>query len=113
MRASPPKTPSRRLYIFALLLFVWILIICFRLVRLQVVKYGDFTLRAQRQQKRTIPVDPRRGNIYDRNGYALAMSIDVDSVFAVPSEISDPAQTATLLGKVLEMDPQEIIARLQ
>ena len=90
MRASAPKTPSERLYIFAVLLFLWILIICFRLVRLQVVKYGDFMLRAERQQNRTIPVEPRRGNIYDRNGYALAMSIDVDSVFAVPSEIHDP-----------------------
>src|ERR1700743_3836620 len=113
MRTSAPKTPSRRLYIFAALLFLWILAIAFRLVRLQVVRYGDSGRRAQRQQNRTIPVEPRRGNIYDRNGYELAMSIDVDSVFAVPSEISDPAQTATLLGKVLEMDPQEIIARLQ
>jgi cell division protein FtsI (penicillin-binding protein 3) len=113
MRASAPKTPGKRLYVLAAILFVWILIICFRLVRLQVVKYGDFVARAQRQQNRTIPVEPRRGNIYDRNGYALAMSIDVDSVFAVPSEISDPALTSTLLGKVLNMDPQEIVARLQ
>ena len=113
MRASAPKTPSRRLYIFAALLFVWILIIGFRLVRLQVVKYGDFVQRAQRQQNRTIPVEPRRGNIYDRNGYALAMSIDVDSVFAVPSEVHDQETTAVVLGKVLGMEPQEIIARLQ
>ncbi len=113
MRANAPRTPSKRLYIFAVLLFIWILIICFRLVRLQVVKYHDFILRAGRQQNRTIPVEPRRGNIYDRNGYALAMSIDVDSVFAVPSEISDPQQTANLLGKVLDMDPQEIVTRLQ
>ena len=113
MRASAPKTPSRRLYIFAALLFLWILAICFRLYRLQVVKYGDFVLRAQRQQNRTIPTEPRRGNIYDRDGYALAMSIDVDSVFAVPSEIHDQETTAVLLGKVLDMDPQEIVARLQ
>jgi cell division protein FtsI (penicillin-binding protein 3) len=113
MRASAPKTPSKRLYIFAVLLFIWILIICFRLVRLQVVKYHDFMLRAERQQNRIIPVEPRRGNIYDRNGYALAMSIDVDSVFAVPSEITDPVQTANLLSKVLDMDPQEIVTRLQ
>ena len=112
MRASAPNTPSKRLYILAVLLFAWILIICFRLVRLQVVKYHDFMLRAERQQNRTIPVEPRRGNIYDRNGYALAMSIDVDSVFAVPSEIHDPEQTAAILGKVLNMDPQEIVARL-
>jgi cell division protein FtsI (penicillin-binding protein 3) len=113
MRASAPKTPSRRLYIFAALLFFWILAICFRLVRLQVVKYGDFVQRAQRQQNRTIPTEPRRGNIYDRDGYALAMSIDVDSVFAVPSEIHDQETTATLLGKVLDMDPRDIVARLQ
>ncbi len=113
MRASAPKTPSRRLYIFAGLLFLWILVIGFRLVRLQVVKYGDFVLRAQRQQNRSIPVEPRRGNIYDRNGYALAMSIDVDSVFAVPSEIHDQETTAVILGKVLDMPPQEIMARLQ
>src|ERR1700691_4527460 len=100
MRASPPKTPSRRLYIFAALLFLWICAICFRLVRLQVVKYGDFVQRAQRQQNRTIPVPPRRGNIYDRNGYALAMSIDVDSVFAVPSEVHDQETTAVILGRV-------------
>jgi cell division protein FtsI (penicillin-binding protein 3) len=113
MRASAPKTPTKRLYIFAALLFLWILAICFRLVRLQVVKYGDFTLRAQRQQNRTIPVEPRRGNIYDRNGYPLAMSIDVDSVFAVPGEIHDQETAAVLLGKVLDMNPQEIVARLQ
>jgi len=113
MRASAPKTPTRRLYFFSGLLVLWIVAICFRLVRLQVVEYGEFLQRAQRQQNRTIPVEPRRGNIYDRNGYALAMSIDVDSVFAVPSEIRDPQTTATLLGKVLDLEPQEIVARLQ
>ena len=41
------------------------------------------------------------------------MSIDVDSVFAVPSEIHDQETTATLLGKVLDMDPRDIVARMQ
>jgi cell division protein FtsI (penicillin-binding protein 3) len=113
MRASAPKTPSKRLYIFAAILFIWILIICFRLVRLQVVKYGDFVQRATRQQNRSIPMEPRRGNIYDRNGYALAMSIDVDSVFAVPTEVHDPVSTAAVLSKVLNVDAQEIANRIE
>ncbi len=113
MRASAPRTPNRRLYIMAALLCLWILAICFRLVRLQVVKYGFFVQLAHRQQNRTIPVEPRRGNILDRNGHPLAMSIDVDSVFAVPSEIHDPENTAALLGKVLNLDPQEIVARIE
>ena len=53
-----------------------------------------------------ITVEPRRGVIYDRNGVELAMSIDVDSVFAVPSEIPDQETTAALLGNVLNLDPR-------
>jgi cell division protein FtsI (penicillin-binding protein 3) len=113
MRTSPPRTPARRLYILAALLCLWILAICFRLVRLQVVKYGFFTQLAHRQQNRTIPVEPRRGNIFDRYGHPLAMSIAVDSVFAVPSEVHDPETTAAILGKVLNLAPQTIVARIR
>ena len=113
MRASAPRTPSRRLYIFAALLFVWIFAIGFRLVRLQVVKFGFFEDLAERQRTRTVPVEPRRGNIYDRYGHPLAMSIDVDSVFAVPSEVHDKETTAAMLGKVLDLDPQDILVRLK
>jgi len=113
MRAGPPKIPARRLCILAALLCLWILAICFRLVRLQVVKYGFFTQIAHRQQNRTIPVEPRRGNIFDRYGHPLAMSVDVDSVFAVPSEVHDPETTAAILGKVLDLDPQMIVARIR
>ena len=113
MRGSAPKTPARRLYILAGLLCLWILAIGFRLVRLQVVKYGFFVQLAHRQQNRTIPVEPRRGNIFDRYGHPLAMSIDVDSVFAVPSEVHDPQTTAAILGKVLNLDPQMIVSRIE
>jgi cell division protein FtsI (penicillin-binding protein 3) len=113
MQSSAPNTPSRRLYIFAVLLFVWIGAICFRLVRLQVVKFGFFEDLAERQRTRTVPVEPRRGNIYDRFGHPLAMSIDVDSVYAVPSEVHDKETTAAMLGKVLNLDPQDILVRLK
>jgi len=80
---------------------------------MQVVHYGDWVQRALRQQSRTITVEPRRGNIYDRNGSELAMSIDVDSVFAVPSEIPEPETTASILGNVLHLDPEDILARMK
>ena len=47
--------------------------------------------RAQRQQQRTTEVAAKRGVIYDRAGRELAMSISVDSVFAVPADIPDLA----------------------
>src|SRR5437879_10955775 len=41
------------------------------------------------------------------------MTILVDSVFAVPSEVPDPATTAGLLGRVLNIDPRELLARFK
>ncbi len=104
---------TKRLYIFAAVILFWLCGICLRLVSLQVFAYGDFVQRASRQQQRSIEVAPRRGIIYDRNGHELAMSISVDSVFAVPSEIPDQANTAQLLARVLKADPRELLSRMK
>jgi cell division protein FtsI (penicillin-binding protein 3) len=114
-RSKATKTPNQklRLWIFAGVMFAWSLLIGARLVALQVVRYGEFTQRAARQQQRTIEVSPRRGVIYDRNGHELAMTVNVDSVFAVPSEIPDQANAATLIARVLKASPQEVLAKLQ
>lgn len=103
----------QRLLLFAGILLLWLAAIAGRLVYLQVIRYGEFVQRAQKQQQRTIEVAAPRGVIYDRNGRELAMSIAVDSVFAVPSEVPDPATAASLLSRILQEDPQEILARLK
>ncbi|HSA91589.1 MAG TPA: penicillin-binding protein [Terriglobales bacterium] len=103
----------RRLLLLALFLFLWASLIGLRLVDLQILQYGELLERAQRQQQRTIEVSPRRGVIYDRNGQELAMSVTVDSVFAVPSEIPDQETAAQLLARVLETDTGDIHAKLK
>src|SRR4051812_8965188 len=113
----PAKTiydPFRaRLALFGGLLCLWVLGIGGRLVYLQIVRYGELTQRAARQQQRSIAVAPARGVIYDRNGQELAMSVQVDSVFAVPSEIPDRATTANLLAGILHTDANEMLARIE
>src|SRR6516164_3647972 len=114
MRASAPaKTPTRRLWILGAVLFLWVAAVLGRLVYLQVVKYRFFLNLASRQRGRVLDVDPRRGTIYDRNGTELAMSIDVDSVFAVPSEIPDQETTSQILANVLGLDAQDLLSRLR
>jgi len=110
---TPAHGQPQRLYLLVGMLCFWVLAIAGRLVQLQVVDYGEFAQRAQRQQQRTIEVAPKRGVIYDRNGQELAMSVRVDSVFAVPSEIPDQATAATLLANVLGTDSEEILTRLK
>ena len=111
---SVSKSEGRlRLSLFAAILCLWMMAICGRLVWLQVVQYGFLTQKAARQQQRAIEVAPPRGIIYDRKGRELAMSVQVDSVFAVPSEIPDQGTTAALLSRILKTDPKEIFAKLE
>jgi cell division protein FtsI (penicillin-binding protein 3) len=111
-------TVHRRLGLLHISLFFacWVILICGRLVWLQVVHYKDFVDRAAKQQQRTFEVAPRRGILYDRNLHELAMTVLADSVYAVPSEIAergDPAgdakrqAVANALAKVVHADPTD------
>ena len=111
--SSTSNGATKRLYFLGAFLFLWLIAIVFRLVDLQILKYGEFEQRAQKQQQRTIDISARRGIIYDRNGNALAMSVNVDSVFAVPSEIPDQENTAHLLARILGVDRDELLAKMK
>jgi cell division protein FtsI (penicillin-binding protein 3) len=100
-----------RLYVLAGVLAFWGLAICARLVYLQVFCYGEFAQRAQRQQQRTTEVAAKRGLIYERAGRELAMSMSVESVFAVPSDIPDLANAMSLISRITKSDPRELLAK--
>jgi cell division protein FtsI (penicillin-binding protein 3) len=99
-----------RLYALSGLLCLWLLAICLRLIYLQVFCYGDFERRAQHQQQRSFDLSPKRGIIYDRAGRELAMSIQVDSAFVVPSEAPDLANTISLVTRITKDDPRVVLA---
>ena len=110
---SARNSTNVRLYLLAAILFLWGGAICLRLVYLQIFRYGSFELRAQHQQQHTTEVSARRGIIYDRAGHELAMSIAVDSVFAVPTEMPDLAGTVSLISRITHSDPRELLAKCQ
>jgi len=110
---SPRNRANKRLYLLAGILVLWAGAICLRLVYLQIFRYGDFEQRAQRQQQRTTEVAAKRGIIYDRAGRELAMSVSVDSVFAVPADIPDLAGTISLVSRITKADPRELLAKCQ
>jgi cell division protein FtsI/penicillin-binding protein 2 len=83
-----------------------------RLVYLQVVKRGELAVRAERQQERIVKLEPKRGTIYDRMGRELAVSLDVDSVYGVPSKIDNPHAVALQLSRILNEDPRLLERKL-
>ena len=96
------RTIQRRVFVAGVCLAVWAFGIEARLVYLQIFQHADLLARADRQQNRVRPAQARRGEIRDRNGRLLAYSVDVDTIYAVPSEIADAKTTATALCGALE-----------
>ncbi len=111
--ATPRNSANKRLYLLGAILVLWAGAICLRLGYLQIFRYGEFEQRAQHQQQRTTEVAARRGIIYDRAGRELAMSISVDSAFAMPAEIPDLAGTMSLVARITKADPRDLLARCQ
>ena len=58
-------------------------------------------------------ISPKRGTIFDRRNRELAVSINVESVYAVPSEITDKPRTAARLAQTLGLDPESVRRRLE
>jgi cell division protein FtsI (penicillin-binding protein 3) len=108
--ATPRTAANHRLYLLGGLLLFWFAVICVRLVYLQIFCYGDFEQRAEHQQQRSINVSAKRGIIYDRQGRELAMSILVDSAFAVPTEIPDLPNTISLITRITGDDARMVLA---
>ncbi|HEX9941927.1 MAG TPA: penicillin-binding transpeptidase domain-containing protein [Thermoanaerobaculia bacterium] len=103
----------RRLAVVAALSAAWVLLIAARLYHLQVVRYEHYTGKAERQQQRVVTLDPPRGTIYDAHGRELAVSIQVDSAYAVPPEIADPAAAArAIAGVVPGLDAAKLARQL-
>jgi cell division protein FtsI/penicillin-binding protein 2 len=107
----PRNRTNTRLYLLATVLVLWCGGICLRLVYLQIFRYGSFEKRAIHERERTEEVSARRGLIYDRTGRELAMSISVDSAFAVPTEIPDLAGTISLISRITKTDPRETLGK--
>ena len=101
---------NTRLYLLGAMLLFWCVAICGRLFYLQIFRYGSFVKQAEHQQQREIPLSAKRGVIYDRAGRELAMSVLVDSAFAVPTEVKDLPTAVSLITRITGEDRNVVLA---
>ena len=100
-----------RFWVISGFFLFWALAITVRLFWLQIADHHEYMDRALKQQQRTFEVSPRRGILYDRNMRELAMTVQVDSIFAVPSEIQDQQAAARTLAAIVHTDPEDKLTR--
>ena len=103
---------KKRLFILFGIVCLGFLCVSVKLSWVQVINNSWYKGKALSQRMRPIPVDAIRGNIVDRNGKELAVSVSAESVYCIPSEVMDPEGTADKLAAVLEMDRNSILSKL-
>ena len=78
------------------------------------VSYTHLDVYKRQQESRTanIETSPRRGTIYDRNGYVLATSVDATTIYANPYEVTYAKGEAKELAEILGGDAEAYEALL-
>ncbi|OPJ56851.1 stage V sporulation protein D [Alkalithermobacter paradoxus] len=103
----------KRLVMLLLVVIVAFFGLIFRIGYLQLVRGPWLRDRALSQQTRDIPIEAKRGTIYDRKGKELAVSITKHIVWAKPVEIKEPEKAAKSLAAILEEDEDVMLRRLK
>lgn len=112
MATQVKKHFRTRLVILGLIFGLMFIAILARSFHLQVLSGKSLKSRAEKQHTAPIVVFPERGVIFDRNGEKLAVSVMAKSVFADPSKIQNPAETAAKLMPILQLERGYLLKKL-
>ena len=104
--------PHRRAPFILIGFLVIVSLFAGRLIDVQVINSEDLAAAAfgQRAASRDLPAV--RGPIYDSSGKALAVSVEVRDITADQQIVEDPAQTAAVLGPMLNMPVDKLQEKL-
>jgi len=108
-----PEGVRRRIFVVATALLLFASAVVARSAQLQIQRHDDYRDVADRQASAVRTVRAQRGPILDRHGNELAISVQVDSVFAEPRRVRDPEAAAAKLAPILRLPKARLAARLR
>ncbi len=73
-----------------------------RAYQFQILQSKKLASLAERQYQRMVPLVPKRGIVYDRKREEMAISAEVDSLFAQPPKITEARKAAVRLSPLLK-----------
>ena len=80
---------------------------------LQILDAPAYAKIALDQRKRTYLFPARRGTVFDRGGQELAISVDMQTVWADPKLVEDPEKEAAALAPLLGEKTEDIASKLR
>ncbi len=112
MTKKKPDRIKRRILILGIVFGIFFTAITARAVHLHMFMGPWLSQKADGQVKRSVQSMGDRGSIFDTNLGKMALSIDMTSVGAHPSQIEDVAGTARALSEILEVNRKELVSKL-
>ena len=112
MRATDVRISTKRLAVVRAVLLLCLVGLAARATHLAVIDPKG-AARGEAQTQHTLTLAAVRGQIVDRRGQALAVSLDSPSVFAIPAEIQNLEHTVRSLSPLLKRAPQALRSRLR
>lgn len=98
-----------------LLLVVFLLLFAATFARaawLQVVEASTLSAKAQAQHRETVTVPAGRGTIFDRNGVQLAIGEQATTIYADPTQVTQPRQVALAAHAILGIPATALYTQL-
>ena len=103
---------KKRLVVVMILACFMFLVLIVRIGYIQLIKGEWLSTKASQQQTREIPIEAKRGTLYDANMKELAVSVTKYTVWCKPVEVDDAKETAKKLADVLEEDYDTIYKKV-
>jgi cell division protein FtsI (penicillin-binding protein 3) len=109
---SATWTRFRLRIVLAAFVLAWAAVL-YRAFELQILSRDQLAGQAERESHKVVELRPVRGEIHDRNGEKLAVSLKVDTVYAQPERLERPEAAARRLAGALNVHPGRLAARLK
>jgi len=113
MKPLPRKWLRFRITLLLCLFSFLFLIVLARAYQLQVLQSHKLASLAERQVQRAIPLVPRRGILYDRKKEEMAISVEMDSVFAQPAKVGNVEEAAKRVSPILNKSSQGLLKKMK
>jgi cell division protein FtsI (penicillin-binding protein 3) len=97
-----------RVFLVGFVFIVLFAVIGAKAFHLQVYRSPWLAQKASRQYEQSLTASGKRGTVYDRNLREMAVTVDVASIAARPSEIKNLQSTSKALAKALKLDYRQI-----
>ncbi|MGZ8578495.1 MAG: peptidoglycan D,D-transpeptidase FtsI family protein [Actinomycetota bacterium] len=102
------RPPVRRLVALLVVMIVALVGVVVRMAVLQVRRSDSFSAMGVDQRNRTSELRALRGDILDRNGVPLAMTLEARDVYANPRSVTDPVMQAARIAPILELKVSDV-----